>query len=56
MRCESAHESTRVRIWNVIYTADNGLVWLNNSTRPTKVIEVLLAQLSQSANQFTTER
>jgi len=42
MRCESAHKSTWVRIWSVIYAPDNGLVWVNGSIRSTKVIEVLL--------------
>ena len=42
MRCESADESARVRIWSVICTADNGLARLNVSTGSMEVTEVLL--------------
>jgi len=42
MRCESANESARVRVWSVICAADNGLVRLNVSTGSMEVTEVLL--------------
>jgi len=42
MRCETADETARVRIWSVIYAADNGLVRLNVSVGSTEVTEVLL--------------
>ena len=46
MRCESADESARVRVWSVIYATDDGLVRLNVSIGSTKVTEVLLRELS----------
>lgn len=45
MRCESANESPRVRVWSVVCAADNGLVRLNVSTGSMEVTEVLLRQL-----------